>query len=204
MNAALTSTVPPASRCAALRQRSTRPRCSGPRWSPRAAPHGRSWLVGTARPTRRAWPTGPAVALAPTAKTGATQQTRATWPTWAAESAAPACRAPACDHEPVFKRSWARAALSHFAFTGISRHHLGQVMADLAGPWQARREAGLQERRRPGPPRARGAGDPRGPGFPDRGRVALAGLGVAGPAGVRAAGAPPPGPAARRGRGAPA
>src|SRR5260221_2891179 len=182
MNAALTSTVPPASRCAALRQRSTRPRCSGPRWSPRAAPHGRSWLVGTARPTRRAWPTGPAVALAPTAKTGATQQTRATWPTRAAEPAATACLAPACDHEPVFKRSWARAALSHFAFTGISRHHLGQVMADLAGPWQARRESGLQER----PPRdrlrAQGAGPPR--------ELVIPGPGAADPGGGRVAGPP--------------
>src|SRR5258708_18604122 len=195
MNAALTSTVPPASRCAALRQRSTRPRCSGPRWSPRAAPHGRSWLVGTARPTRRAWPTGPAVALAPTAKTGATQQTRATWPTWAAESAAPACRAPACDHEPVFKRSWARAALSHFAFTGISRHHLGQVMADLAGPWQARRESRLPERRRRGRLRAQGAGPPRELVFPDRVLLAPAGLALSGPPAALAAA--PPAPPAR-------
>src|SRR5258708_8753433 len=174
MNAAFTSTVPPASRCAALRQRSTEPGCWGPRGSPRAAPHGRSWLVGTARPTRRAWATVPAVALEPTAKTGATQQTRGTWPTRAAESAAPACRAPACDHEPVFKRSWARAALSHFAFTGISRHHLGQVMADLAGPWQARRESGLQERRRRDRLRAEGAGHPRELVFTDRVLLTLA------------------------------
>ncbi len=64
--------------------------------------------------------------------------------------------------------------MSHFAFTGISRHHLGQVMADLAGPWQARRESGLQERRRRDRLRAEGAGHPRELVFTDRVLLTLA------------------------------
>jgi hypothetical protein len=47
--------------------------------------------------------------------------------------------------------------LSHSAFIGISGHHLGRLVAELAGPWQARRESGLpgggRDRRR-----AEGAG----------------------------------------------
>ncbi|MGO8725554.1 MAG: hypothetical protein ACLQK8_02360 [Streptosporangiaceae bacterium] len=48
--------------------------------------------------------------------------------------------------------------MSHSAFTGISRHHLGQVVAELAGPWQARRESDLRSRR------GRDAGAPKAPG----------------------------------------
>src|SRR5712691_6811617 len=59
----------------------------------------------------------------------------------------PGQEAAAQDHEPVSRRSWARAALSHSAFTGISRHHLGGVVAELAGPWQARRESDLRRHR---------------------------------------------------------
>jgi hypothetical protein len=51
------------------------------------------------------------------------------------------------DHEPVSNRSWARAALSHSALTGISRHHLGQVVAELAPLWLARRDSALSQRR---------------------------------------------------------
>jgi hypothetical protein len=47
----------------------------------------------------------------------------------------------------VSRRSWARAALSHSAFTGISRHHLGRLAAELAGPGQARRDSALRQRR---------------------------------------------------------
>jgi len=64
--------------------------------------------------------------------------------------------------------------LSHSAFTGISRHHLGQVVAELAVPWQARRESDL--RRRCGQERRRAAGAGRGHElvFTDRVLVTLA------------------------------
>ena len=48
--------------------------------------------------------------------------------------------------------------MSHSAFIGISRHHLGQVVAELAGPWQARRESDLRRRRGQERRRAEGAG----------------------------------------------
>jgi hypothetical protein len=48
--------------------------------------------------------------------------------------------------------------LSHSAFTGISRHHLGRLVAELAGPWQARRESALRQRRGADRLRADGAG----------------------------------------------
>ena len=48
--------------------------------------------------------------------------------------------------------------MSHSAFTGISRHHLGRLVAELAGPWQARRESDLRERRGADRRRAEGAG----------------------------------------------
>lgn len=50
------------------------------------------------------------------------------------------------DHERV-KVSWARAALSNRICTGISRGHLAKLIAELAGPWQARQESGLRVRR---------------------------------------------------------
>src|SRR6266498_3254538 len=78
------------------------------------------------------------------------------------------------DHEPVSSRSWARAALSHSAFTGISRHHLGQVVAELAGPWQARRESELRGRRGRDRLRAEGAGRGHDLMFTDRVVVTLA------------------------------
>jgi DDE superfamily endonuclease/Helix-turn-helix of DDE superfamily endonuclease len=64
--------------------------------------------------------------------------------------------------------------LSHSAFTGISRHHLGRVVAELAGPWQARRESQLRQRRGRGRLRAGGAGHPRDLVFTDRVLVTLA------------------------------
>jgi hypothetical protein len=57
--------------------------------------------------------------------------------------------------------------LSHSAFTGISRHHLGQVVAELAGPWRAQRESALRQR-------AAGAGRRHGVVFTDRVLVTLA------------------------------
>jgi len=64
--------------------------------------------------------------------------------------------------------------LSHSAFTGISRHHLGRVVAELAGPWQARRESALRRRRGRERQRAEGAGRRHGLVFTDRVLVTLA------------------------------
>jgi hypothetical protein len=64
--------------------------------------------------------------------------------------------------------------LSHSAFTGISRHHLGRLVAELAGPWQARRESGLRLRRGRGRRRAEGAGRRHDLVFTDRVLVTLA------------------------------
>ncbi|MFE4424211.1 hypothetical protein [Streptomyces sp. NPDC056817] len=47
----------------------------------------------------------------------------------------------------MIKKRWARAALSHPAFTGIFRTHLGGLIEELAPRWQARRESALRERR---------------------------------------------------------
>jgi hypothetical protein len=47
----------------------------------------------------------------------------------------------------VTPKEWARAALSHPAFTGISRAHLGGLIEELATPWTARCESALRERR---------------------------------------------------------
>jgi DDE superfamily endonuclease/Helix-turn-helix of DDE superfamily endonuclease len=74
----------------------------------------------------------------------------------------------------VSKQAWARAALSHSAFIGISRHHLGRLVAELAGPWQARRESGLRERRGRDRRRAAGAGRRHDLVFTDRVLVTLA------------------------------
>ena len=72
------------------------------------------------------------------------------------------------------RRSWARAALSHSAFTGISRHHLGRLVAELAGPWQARRDSDLRRRRGRERRRAPGAGRRHDLVFTDRVLVTLA------------------------------
>ena len=72
------------------------------------------------------------------------------------------------------KRSWARAALSHSAFIGISRHHLGGLVAELAGPWQASRDSDLRQRRGHQRRRAEGAGRRRELVFTDRVLVTLA------------------------------
>src|SRR5881392_2982083 len=62
----------------------------------------------------------------------------------------------------------------HCAFTGISRHHLGRLVAELAGPWQARCESGLRERRGRERRRAAGAGRRHDMAFTDRVLVTLA------------------------------
>src|SRR6266542_4173051 len=51
---------------------------------------------------------------------------------------------------------WARAALSHPVFTGLSRQHLGDLIAELADPWTAAHQGALRTRR--GHPRRRAAG----------------------------------------------
>ncbi|MFE2488232.1 hypothetical protein ACFXGR_34115 [Streptomyces mirabilis] len=52
----------------------------------------------------------------------------------------------------------ARAALSHPAFCGLDRAHLGDLIEEVAGPWAARRESALHERRGYDRQRAAGAG----------------------------------------------
>jgi hypothetical protein len=52
--------------------------------------------------------------------------------------------------------AWARAALTHRCFTGLPRHHLGELLAALADPWTARQESARAQRR--GHPRRRAAG----------------------------------------------
>jgi hypothetical protein len=43
--------------------------------------------------------------------------------------------------------TWARAALSHPVFTGLSRQHLGELIAELADPWTAAYQGALHQRR---------------------------------------------------------
>ncbi|MEU2834989.1 transposase family protein, partial [Streptomyces lavendulae] len=73
----------------------------------------------------------------------------------------------------VVKRSWARAALSHHAFCGLERAHLGDLTEELAGPWTAQCESVLRERRGGDRQRAAGAGPGRRLVFTDRVLVTL-------------------------------
>src|SRR5215211_7254423 len=54
--------------------------------------------------------------------------------------------------------TWARAALSHPCFTGISQQHLGGLIAELADPWTGQHQAALARRRGHARRRAAGAG----------------------------------------------
>jgi hypothetical protein len=56
----------------------------------------------------------------------------------------------------VSRPAWARAALSHPVFTGLSRQHLAELIVELADPWTAAHQGALQQRR--GHPRQRAAG----------------------------------------------
>jgi hypothetical protein len=66
-----------------------------------------------------------------------------------------------------------RAALSHPAFCGLDRAHLGVLIEELVGPWTARCESGLRERRGGERKRAAGAGPDHRLVFTDRVLVTL-------------------------------
>lgn len=57
--------------------------------------------------------------------------------------------------------TWARAACSHPALSGVSRAHFGELFAELAGPWEAARRSALRAAR--GGPRRRAEGAGRKP-----------------------------------------
>jgi hypothetical protein len=56
------------------------------------------------------------------------------------------------------KLTWARAACSHPALSGVSRAHFGELFAELAGPWEAARQSTLRAARGGERKRAEGAG----------------------------------------------
>lgn len=68
---------------------------------------------------------------------------------------------------------WARVAVSHPAFCGLSRSALVRLVAELQGPWVARVEGERRARRGRGRLRAAGAGHPRELVFTDRVLVTL-------------------------------
>ncbi len=61
---------------------------------------------------------------------------------------------PSCLHRA--EPTWARAALTHPVFTGLSRQHLADLIVELADPWTAAHQGALRQRR--GHPRQRAAG----------------------------------------------
>jgi hypothetical protein len=63
---------------------------------------------------------------------------------------------------------WARTALSHRIFTGISRRRLAKLIAELAEPWTAQQESRLHDRRGRARLRAEGAGPHHDLPFTDR------------------------------------
>jgi hypothetical protein len=71
---------------------------------------------------------------------------------------------------------WAGAAFAHSAFTGISRKHLGLLLAELRPAWRAAREGRLHARRGRARQQAAGAGRRPRLTFPDRVLVTLAHL----------------------------
>jgi hypothetical protein len=76
-------------------------------------------------------------------------------------------------HAWVFTPAWARAALSHRAFTGLSRHHLADLIVELADPWTAAHQGALRQRRGHARRRAPGAGPHHRLVFADRVLVTL-------------------------------
>ena len=77
------------------------------------------------------------------------------------------------DHAWVSTPAWARAALTHPCFTGLSRQHLAELTVELAEPWTAAYQAALQQRRGHPRRRAAGAGPHHRLGFCDRVLVTL-------------------------------
>jgi hypothetical protein len=63
--------------------------------------------------------------------------------------------------------------MSHYAFCGLSREHLGELVTELAPPWEARRESGRRQRRRGDRRRQAGAGPKYALVFTDRLLVTL-------------------------------
>ena len=66
------------------------------------------------------------------------------------------------------KPAWARAALSHPVFTGLSQQHLSELIVELADPWTAAHQGALHQRRGHLRQRAAGAGPHHQLVFPDR------------------------------------
>lgn len=64
--------------------------------------------------------------------------------------------------------TWARAACSHPALSGVSRAHFGELLEELAPQWEAARESALRERRGGERRRAAGAGPKQRLVFTDR------------------------------------
>ena len=56
----------------------------------------------------------------------------------------------------MFTPAWARTALTHRVFTGLSRRHLADLIDELADPWTAAHQGALRQRR--GHPRRRAPG----------------------------------------------
>ncbi|MFJ3336882.1 transposase family protein [Streptomyces sp. NPDC086766] len=56
------------------------------------------------------------------------------------------------------KLTWARAACSHPALSGVSRAHFGELLAELASAWEAARQSALREARGGERRREEGAG----------------------------------------------
>ncbi len=69
--------------------------------------------------------------------------------------------------------AWARAALTHPVFTGITRQHLAELIIELADPWTAAHQAALDRRRGHDRLRATGAGPKDRLVFADRVVVTL-------------------------------
>jgi hypothetical protein len=73
----------------------------------------------------------------------------------------------------VSKPTWARTALCHPCFTGLSRQHLGELTAELAAAWIAAHQGALHQRRGHDRRRAAGAGPHYRLGLRDRVLVTL-------------------------------
>jgi hypothetical protein len=72
--------------------------------------------------------------------------------------------------------TWARAALSHPVFTGVSQHHLAELISELTDPWIAAHQGALLIRRGHQRRRAAGAGPHHRLVFCDRMLVTLVSL----------------------------